>query len=451
MMKKRMLALVLCALMAVSLLSACGNGAGTTTPPDTSTDPTPPPTTAAPETTPPPVDTATPPTERLKITLASFPDQPKAAFEAAIAAANLDFDVEIIEYPQAEYETKIKQNFSGTPTDLVLMDGPNVAFYANSGVLEPLNSYWDPTDFQDLVGSAQSAMQWNGSIWAAPLNESNTVLWYNKKVFDELKIEVPTKVDDAWTFEKLAEVCDKIVKEKAGMFAIQPQMFTMDQKNEGMTFTEQLWVWMAGGDFLSPDGKTASGYMDSAETKRGLQFYADLYTKGYASTDAIPNAFETEKVAMWINGPWMLGVWKDQFPDFYNGGWGAMPMPRDKQGASGSGSWNIAISAKSAHKAEAWQAIQAITGKAGQAIWCDKTGNLPARKSVLESSPTYKEYPYDIINEQLVKTAHARPVTPFYPAISEATINLFADLAFGESVDDSVAKALTKMNEALKG
>lgn len=394
--------------------------------------------------------------ERVKVTLASFPDQPKAALEKAIAAANLPFDVEIIEYPQSEYESKIKMAFSsGTPTDIVLMDGPNVASYASSGALEPLEGYWAADDFADLVPSAQGSMQWDGHIWAAPLNESNTILYYNKPLFEQLGIEVPTSVDDAWTFERLFEVCEQVVERDAAgnvtRYAIQPQMFPISQKNEGMTYTEQLWVWMAGGNFISEDGTTASGVFDSEESKRGVQFFADLYQKGYAATEDIANAFETGKVAMWVNGPWMLGVWKNQFPEVFDGGWGAMPLPRDVQGASGSGSWNIAISAKSEHKQEAWQTIQAITGKQGHAIWCEETGNLPARASVLEGSPTYKEYPYNIINEQLQKTAKARPVTPHYPAISEAIMNCFADVAFGEDVDAAIANAVNQMNTALGG
>ena len=113
-----------------------------------------------------------------KVTLASFPDQPKDALLAAVASAKLDTQLEIIEYPQNEYENKIKMAFgSGTSTDLILLDGPNIASYAASDVLEPLDGYWDKQDFDDLVDASKAAMTWNGKIWAAPLNESNTVLF----------------------------------------------------------------------------------------------------------------------------------------------------------------------------------------------------------------------------------------------------------------------------------
>lgn len=435
-MKKRILAAMLCAAMTVAAFTSCSEQS--TQPDGTST---------------PDSSAASQEGENsgggsdVKITLASFPDQPKDALMAAIDNADLPFEVEIIEYPQNEYENKIKMAFgSNTSTDLILMDGPNIASYASTDVLEPLDEYWDEEDFIDLVDASKTAMTWNGNIWAAPLNESNTVLFYNKKVFDELNIEAPTKLEDAWTFEELLDVCEKVTI-PGERYAIQPQMFTLDNKNEGMAFTQMLWLWMSGGEILNEDATKADGYFNSEESKKGIRFYAELFSKGYASTEAIANPFETDKVVMWVNGPWMIGTWKNDFPDVE---WGAMPMPKDMQGASGAGSWNIAIAKSSEHKEEAWQAIQAITGKEGQQIWCEQTGNLPARKSVLESDPAYNEYPFDIINEQLVSTAKARPVTPAYPQISEAMQDCFNAVAFGEDVDTAVEEATQKMEEALQ-
>lgn len=431
---KKLIALVLSGLLVFSA-TGCGNAQQAGTPPS-----------QTPNTTSQAPASSEPSKGSPKVTLASFPDQPKDALIAAFESGKLDLELEIIEYPQNEYENKIKMAFgAGNSTDLILMDGPNIASYAASDVLEPLDAYWDKADFDDLVGSAKTAMVWNGKIWAAPLNESNTVLFYNKTVFDELGIVAPTKVEDAWTFEELAEVCKK-VSIPGKRYAIQPQMFSLANKNEGQTYTQMQWLWMGGGEVISPDGTTATGYFNSAESKRGIQFYADLFKNGYATTEDIVNAFETGKVVMWTNGPWCIGNWKRDFPDVK---WGATPMPQDARGASGAGSWNIAIAKASANKENAYKALNAITSKEGNAVWCTKTGNLPARKSVLAADPAYKEYPFDIINEQLVQTAKARPVTPAYPQISEALMDCFMEVAFGENVDAAIEKATKKMNEAL--
>ena len=94
-MKKRLLAAALCMALLMGSLAGCGGDGkqeGSTAP--SNTDST--------------ASQTQEPGERVKITLASFPDQPKDALMAAIENANLDFDVEIIEYPQNEYEKKSK-------------------------------------------------------------------------------------------------------------------------------------------------------------------------------------------------------------------------------------------------------------------------------------------------------------------------------------------------------
>ncbi len=380
------------------------------------------------------------------ISIASFPDQPKSALESAINAAKLDYAVEIIEYPQNEYENKIKMAFgTDAATDIVLIDGPNVASYATTGVLEPLNSYWPEDDFNDLVESSKSTATYQDKIWCAPLNEANTLLFYNKDVFDELGIVAPTKLEDTWTFDELLEVCEKVTI-PGERYAIMPQMFSLANLNEGMTFTQMLWIWMAGGEVLNEDATKADGYFNSEKSKAGIKYYADLFSKGYATTEDVINAYETGKVVMWLNGPWVVGNLARDFPDF---NWGATPMPKGERSASGAGSWNLSIAAESSNKEKAWEVIHAITGKEGAAIWCKETGNIPARKSVLDNDKTYSEYPYDIVNEQLQNTAIARPVTPAYPQISEALAKCFAAVAYGEDVDKAVEEATEKMEKAL--
>ena len=218
------------------------------------------------------------------ITIASFPDQPKDALMSAIEAANLDFDVEIIEYPQNEYENKIKMAFgTDAGTDIVLIDGPNVASYAVTGVLEPLDSYWDDDDFNDLVDSSKSTATYLDKIWCAPLNEANTLIFYNKDVFDELGIEAPKKLEDTWTFDELLDVCEKVTI-PGERYAIMPQMFSLANLNEGMAFTQMLWIWMAGGNVLNEDATKSDGYFNSDESKAGIEFYAistGFVDKGY--------------------------------------------------------------------------------------------------------------------------------------------------------------------------
>lgn len=393
---------------------------------------------------------------RETITMLSFPDQSKEYLEAAVVHANLDFDLKINEVPQNQYEDKVHMMLMAQEsTDLILMDAPNIASYAVLDVLEPLDRYWVKEDFNDLIDTAKNSVYWNGHIWASPLNESSCLLFYNKRLFEEEGIQAPKTLDDAWNMEQLLDAAKRLTKKdnygNIIQYGIQPSMFAINNKNEGMAYTQMLFIWWFGGDILSTDRKTASGFLDSSDSINAIRYYGELYSKHEVAPDyEIANGFENGKIAMWINGPWLLGVWKDNFPEFYNGGWGAMPLPRELESASPTGSWNIAITSQSKNKDKAWQVISAITGKEGMQIWCDGTGNIPARKSILSKDIKYNTDPvYKLVSEQLRNNSRSRPITPAYPDISEALADCFNSVAHGEDVDMAVSRATEKINNAL--
>jgi len=390
-----------------------------------------------------------------KIIIDIFSDLWPEVMEKALVEAGLEGVVEFRLVPQNQYEPKLKMMIAGgTVGDILAIDAPNIAYYANIGALEPLDSYWDKDDFEDLIPASQGSMTWNDKIWASPLNESNCVLYYNKEMFKEAGITTPEKLEDAWDLGQLLEASRKLTKKDANgntvTYGIMPQMFSPDNTNEGMSYTQMLWTWWFGADIISPDGTTVKGYFDSPENRQALQYYSDLHNKyKVAPAEAMTSHFEAGKTAMWITGPWMVsGVWPANFPDFMDK-WGAMPLPHGVAAASNSGSWNLAITSQSENKELAWKVIQVITGKEGMAIYCNETGNLPARKSVIDNFDMSSS-PYNIISEQLKETARNRPVTPVYPAVSMALWECYNAIAFGEDVDTAMAEAVEKMERALQ-
>ncbi|WP_422479179.1 ABC transporter substrate-binding protein [Pleomorphochaeta sp. DL1XJH-081] len=390
-----------------------------------------------------------------KIIIETFSDLFPEYWMEALEEKGLADKVELRMVPQNQYENKIRMMLAGGEVgDIICIDAPNIGYYAEMNALEPLDAYWDRDDFDDLVGSAQEAMQWQGNIWASPLNEANCVLYYNREMFKEAGIVAPTTYEDAWSLDELLEAAIKLTKrDKNGnveVYGLFPQMFSVDNRNEGMTFTQMLWTWWYGSEIISPDGTTVDGYFNSPESKAALQFYADLFNKyEVAPSISMNNPLASERVAMYINGPWMVGTWQNNFPEFFDGKWGAMPLPKGAAEASNSGSWNLAITRQSKNKDLAWEVVSAITDTEGSYIYCSNTGNLPARESTLAISDM-SQPPYDIIKDQLIHSAKSRPVTPVYPKISEALMDAYNAVAFGESVDVAFEEAVQKMNAALQ-
>ena len=390
------------------------------------------------------------------LTMLSFPDQPKKYFEEALKAANLDFEVKIIEVPQNQYENKVRMMLSANEApDLILIDAPNIANYAITGRLVPLDDYWGDESFDDLVDSAKKAVTWNGHRWASPLNEASCLLFYNRRLLRDAGISPADTAKDAWTMEELLEAAIALTRrDESGeiiQYGLQPTMFSPNNKVEGMAYTQMLYTWWFGAEILSPDGSTATGYFDSEKNLEALQFFSDLYQKYSVSpVQEIPNGFENGKIAMLISGPWLIGTWRDNFPDFYGGEWGAMPLPRGLSAACPTGSWNIAMTAQCKNRENGWRAIDALTGSQGMRIWCNGTGNIAARQSVIDAEyEQNQKVPYNIIYDQLSGSARVRPVTPAYPYISEAIVDCYNSVAFGADPKTAVADATEKINQAL--
>lgn len=391
------------------------------------------------------------------LTLLSFPDQPKNYLEKCLQEAQLDFHVDIIEVPQNQYENKVRMMLSANEApDLILIDTPNIANYASTGRIVPLDDYWPEESFSDLVASAQAAVTWNGKKWAAPLNEATCVLFYNRELLRKANIIPPDCLEDAWTMDEFLQAAiDLTIRDENGnviQYGLQPTMFSPNDKVEGMAYTQMLYTWWFGADILSPDGTTATGYFDSEENLEALQFFSDLYNKyQVAPLEEIPDGFVSGKIAMHISGPWLIGTWRDNYPEFYRGSWGVMPLPKGIASACPTGSWNVTMTTQCANKENAWKAIDALTGETGMRIWCNGTGNIAARQSVIEAeSLRNQKIPYNIIYDQLAYSSRIRPVTPAYPHISEAIIDCYNSVAFGNSPEDAVRDATNKINQALE-
>ena len=133
-----------------------------------------------------------------KIIIETFSDLFPEYWMEALEKKGLADKVELRMVPQNQYENKIRMMIAGGEVgDIICIDAPNIGYYAEMNALENLDSYWDREDFNDVVDSAQYAMQWVGKIWASPLNGANYVLYNNRDMFREAGIVAPTKYADA--------------------------------------------------------------------------------------------------------------------------------------------------------------------------------------------------------------------------------------------------------------
>jgi multiple sugar transport system substrate-binding protein len=156
--------------------------------------------------------------------------------------------------------------------DLIYVDVPLIASYASRGFLAPV----DPgLDTSALVPSSLNAGKYDGKLYALPINNSAQVLFFNKKLFADAGVTPPDGLipggtatqaqaneiasSKRWTWEQVADAAQKLTQKKGGKTAVWG--FSMDQINE--LYQLQPLGESLGTDVISPDGKTAHGYLQS--------------------------------------------------------------------------------------------------------------------------------------------------------------------------------------------
>jgi ABC-type glycerol-3-phosphate transport system substrate-binding protein len=366
--------------------------------------------------------------------------------------AHPNIKVNMVSILYSDYEIRLRTELAnGNPPDILAIDSPTLALYANNGSLLPIDSFMKKEgNIKDFPESTLKGLSYNGQIYLAPIVESSIGLFYNKHLFEKANVPFPTNdPNKPLTWNEAAEIAKKVSNPSKGIVGLDPAQGFAD--GEAPAYFKTPFLWQFGADVLSPDGKTATGYLDSKEALQALQLFQDFYQKDkVASVELPPAAFENGKLAMTIMGSWAM---KDftQNADFKLGkDFGVAPLPKGKYQVAPNGGWALGISSESKYPKEAWKFIKYLTGYDGMKKYVTITGDLPARSSVAEDIPELNKYPLNIFMEQTLNHSKNRPVTPAYPVVSNAIRILFEEVGIGgKDVKSSAEKAVEKINTGL--
>jgi fructooligosaccharide transport system substrate-binding protein len=374
------------------------------------------------------------------------------AYEELVSAfekTNPNIVINMKSIPYGDYELRIRTELvAGNSPDIIATDSPNLALYANSGALLSIDKYMRKEgNIEDIPESTLKGLSYNGQIYLAPVVESSIALFYNKHLFKQAGIPFPSEdPNKPLTWDQVLNIAKKVNNPEKGVYGIDPaQGFN---EGESPAYFKIPLIWQFGASVLSPDGTTASGYLDSKESLMALQFYQDLYHKyDVASVELPPAAFESGKLAMTVLGSWTLKDFEAN-TDFKLGeDFGIAPMPKAKTQVVPNGGWSLGISSKSKHPKEAWKFIKYVTSYEGMKTYVAITGDIPARYSVAKDFPELNEYPKNIFLQQAQKFSRNRPVIPAYPVVSDAIKTLFEDVGIGrKNVEASAREAVEKIN-----
>ncbi len=385
-------------------------------------------------------------------------------------AAHPDVTIKLQPTPWDQYfqTAELRLRSKDKSVDLVYVDVPLIASYASRDFLAPV----DPSiDTSALVPSSANAGKYNGALYALPINNSAQVLFFNKKLFADAGVTPPDGLtaggtatqaqanelasSKRWTWEQVADAAQKLTVKKGGKTVVWG--FSFDQVNE--IYQLQPLGESLGTDVISPDGKTAHGYLDSPAWTKAATFYADLYNKWGVSPkglahDEPPQLFANGQMALFAGGTWNLALFQKSGLDF---GVAAYPYFQGGKVLTPTGSWFIGVASTSANQNIAFDFAKYLTlSDQGTKIWFDANKQLPAYKPLLDQiskSPEFDTFPQDVFKigvYDALNTAKPRPTTVAFGQLQDAFRTAFADISNGVPVNDALATAVETYDEAIK-
>lgn len=366
----------------------------------------------------------------------------KPAMEALIKDFNKEYpNIKVTSQvtPYQNYFTKLQtQGSSKTLPDVFWMNGPNFQLYASNGLLEPIGSGIDPSNYPKALDELYS---YDGKQYGAPKDFDTIGVFYNKAVFDKAGVAYPT-ADWTWDdfHQKAKAISDKLKAE--GVYGIA----------SGLSGGQEVYyntILQAGGDIISSDGKK-SGY-DSAAAIKGLQFVRDLVADGSSPTPSqlsdTPQDqwFINSKSAMiwsgtWLNSELLASPIKDTIA--------LAPLPKgEKQATVIHGLANVvAKDSKNKPAAVAFQTY--LAGKQAAQTQAEMGAANPAFNGTQDAFVKTAPWDLNIFEKAAADYAYPYPISKNTAAWNKAENDLLPDAFSGKRPVADVAKELAKQMNA---
>ncbi|MEV0777978.1 extracellular solute-binding protein [Streptomyces sp. NPDC050433] len=341
-------------------------------------------------------------------------------------------DVKYVNVPFGEAQNKFKnaaQSGSGAP-DVIRSEVAWTPEFADLGYLAPLDGTAALKDEKDFVPQAAASTEYDGKTYAVPQVIDSLGIFYNKKLFKDAGVEVPTTIAELKTVSKTIK--DKTGK--TGMYL---------RGDDAYWFLSFLYG--EGGDLVDAKGKTIT--VDSPAGVKAMEVVKDLVDSGAAKTDATDGwenmqaAFKGGDVAMMINGPWAIAdtYAGPQFKDKANLGVAPVPAGSAGQGAP-QGGHNLGVYAGSKNLDASYAFVEYMSSAESQAKITTELNLLPTRTSVYSQPDVAKN---EIVGffKPVVDKAVERPWIPETGSLFAPLVTEYTKVLTGQTTPEKGVKA----------
>jgi multiple sugar transport system substrate-binding protein len=309
--------------------------------------------------------------------------------------------------------------------DLMSLDPPFVAEFANAGYLLPIT---DPADVEELTagvldGPLETAF-WDDELVATPFWANTQLLWYRRSVAEAAGVD-PEAEDFTW--DEMIEAAESEDK----------RVGVQGRRYEGYMVWINALVSSAGGEIIedAAAGADAVPSMAGEAGDQAADIVGHLATSSVAAPD-LTTAGEEEARALFqgdtgsfmVNWPYVYAAAQGEAESgaidegvIDDIGWARYPrVDASEPSAPPLGGINLAIGNFTKHPDEALDAVRCITSVESNAQYMVEAGNPAARDAAYDDPAVREAFPMADLIRDSINEAAPRPITPYYGDVSTA-------------------------------
>jgi multiple sugar transport system substrate-binding protein len=293
------------------------------------------------------------------------------------------------------------------------------------------SSLIDPKNYPEDIWSLYT---YNKKYYAIPKDIDTIALWYNKTLFDEAGVAYP---DENWTWDDLYQAAKKLTKADGSVYGF----YNLIYSNNGYVISED---------------KKKSG-MDHPNTIEAMKWMEKMINENLMPPQNVMSEsgedvlFQSGKVAMTLQGSWMVAAFRDNEYSYANCDIAMLPL-NEKTGRRASiyNGLGWAISANTLRADDAWKLVEYFGSEEGQLRQAELGVTMSAYKDTSEkwknSVPRFNLQAYLDMQDDMVIRPFSRNTVKWENAVLDVMLKVWSKEM---PMEAGCKEAARQMNEIL--
>jgi multiple sugar transport system substrate-binding protein len=360
--------------------------------------------------------------------------------------ANPGIRIEVQKMPLTAAHEKLLTAYAGDALPDVCQVGNTwLAEFDALQALEPLDGFISAANFPvaDYFPAILDSNRFEGRLVGVPWYVDTRLLFYRTDMLEDAGFGAPPKTWDEWK-QMLAAIKENVGPSRYSV------LLPINEYDQIIIFGLQM-----PAELLRDNN--CYGNFRSADFRRALSFYRELFEKKWAPTatntqisnvwDEFGNGF----YAFYMSGPWNIAQFKQRLPERLQDDWMTASMPGPSgPGMSNAGGSSLVIFRASRVKEQAWKFIEFLSTVEAQRSFYQLTGDIPPRISTWDA-PELVSSPYSRAFREQLDRVRSPPRVPEWERIATELRMAQERVVLGAStVDEAVVALDRKADEILE-